>query len=140
VFDFLVVATGLFSKPITPSLPGKENFEGTICHSMHARGLANMTRGKEVLVLGGGRSANELAQKSIEAGAKNVTMVFRAPKWNLGIDDENKVLGYFNPFTFVNTRFATIFNTPMVGHDKIAAFQTTFKSLKPYYFSIVENA
>lgn len=79
-FDMLVVATGLYSsRPHLPSFPGQELFEGEIMHvsSFHA---PERLAGKDVVVVGFGKSATDAALESADVAART-TLVFREPHW-----------------------------------------------------------
>src|SRR5918995_3043295 len=56
----VVVATGYNAQPVVPDWPGKDAFPGTLIHSSIYRN-AEPFRGQEVLVVGAGNSAAEIA-------------------------------------------------------------------------------
>ena len=100
VFDYAVVATGMYSSPPNvPSLPGTTVFEsggGTVLHSsgFTSPGLA---RGKRTVVIGGGKSAVDIASyAATEGGASKVTMLFRRPHWGTP-----RLIGGLIPFQYV---------------------------------------
>lgn len=71
--DKLVVASGLYSKPYVPALPGVEDFAGPMLHSKalgqeSARLTAESV--EEVVVVGGCKSAIEAATICLNAGKK----------------------------------------------------------------------
>ncbi|KAF9505958.1 hypothetical protein BS47DRAFT_1489564 [Hydnum rufescens UP504] len=59
-FDYLVVASGHFSKPYTPNIPGLQNFPGTVLHSSEYRG-PEQVQDKRVAVVGDSLSAVEIS-------------------------------------------------------------------------------
>lgn len=70
----VVSATGTWSKPYTPELPGRESYQGLQLHSAWYRSPADFA-GKTVLVVGGGNSgAQILAEMSQVAEATWVTL------------------------------------------------------------------
>jgi hypothetical protein len=73
----LVFATGNHGVPAVPTIPGRENFAGKVHHSSSHVGGAGL-EGKEVLVVGGGSSALDVAQDAYEHGGY-VTVVQRGP-------------------------------------------------------------
>ncbi len=58
--EWLVAATGIWSKPFRPQLPGHAQFGGAVVHSSEYRNAAPY-RGRRVLVVGAGNSGAEIA-------------------------------------------------------------------------------
>lgn len=80
-FDFIVVCNGVLSEPFVPRFEGVERFSGQILHSSRVP-EADGLRGKQVLVVGAGKSALDCANVAgREADA--CTLVFRKPYWVL---------------------------------------------------------
>jgi len=82
-FDFVVVCTGQFNEPQVISHPGKDTFEtqgGRILHSSQYNDAA-IAKGRKVVVLGGSKSATDIAVNAVNAGASDVTLVYRRPVW-----------------------------------------------------------
>lgn len=73
----VVVATGCACIPIIPQWDGMETFPGEIIHSSKFRN-AKAYAGKNVLVVGSGNSAAEIASRLAEC-AKTVTLSVRTP-------------------------------------------------------------
>lgn len=76
----LIVASGLASTPVLPTLPGKEKFEGSILHQ-EAFGQSSVLSAPDILritVLGEGKSSADMVYASIKAG-KSVTWIVRTP-------------------------------------------------------------
>ncbi|MGE0219182.1 flavin-containing monooxygenase [Mycolicibacterium sp.] len=81
VFDIVVSAVGLFTRPVLPDLVEEEPFTGTVMHTAawdHAVDL----RGKHVAVLGTGSTAAQLVPEVAKLAAK-VYSVQRSPTWVL---------------------------------------------------------
>jgi cation diffusion facilitator CzcD-associated flavoprotein CzcO len=84
-FDFVAICTGQFNEPQTLSLPGEDAFKaagGKILHSAQHADAASV-KGKSVVVLGGAKSATDIAVNSVDAGASSVTLVYREPVWRI---------------------------------------------------------
>lgn len=84
-FDFVVVCTGQFNERQTISHPGDEAFKaqgGKILHSSLYNDPA-IARGKKVVVLGGSKSATDIAVNAVNSGASAVTIVYREPVWRI---------------------------------------------------------
>jgi cation diffusion facilitator CzcD-associated flavoprotein CzcO len=81
-FDFLVVATGMYSgaSPHMPAHPGRETFKGDILHSFDFK-ERTQAYGKRVVVVGGGKSAVDCAVAAVKGGAQEATLVFRDAHW-----------------------------------------------------------
>jgi dimethylaniline monooxygenase (N-oxide forming) len=84
-FDFVAVCTGQFNERLTLDLPGEATFKaggGEILHSAQHTDPA-LVKGKKVVVLGGSKSATDIAVHSVKAGASEVTLVYREPVWRI---------------------------------------------------------
>jgi dimethylaniline monooxygenase (N-oxide forming) len=84
-FDFVAVCTGQFNERQTISHPGDEAFRaagGVILHSAEYTD-PTIVRGKKVVVLGGSKSATDIAVHAVKAGASEVTLVYREPVWRI---------------------------------------------------------
>jgi hypothetical protein len=73
----LVFANGVVGEPLKPDVPGLKDFEGEVVHSHHFDTGAKY-RGRNVVVIGVGNTAHDIAQDLHGHGA-NVTMVQRGP-------------------------------------------------------------
>ncbi|AVO37121.1 flavin-containing monooxygenase [Pukyongiella litopenaei] len=84
-FDFVAVATGQFSDKNILSFPGQEAFIARGGQVMHSSDYCDpeQARGKRVVVLGGSKSATDLAVNAARNGAAQVTMVYRENVWRL---------------------------------------------------------
>jgi putative flavoprotein involved in K+ transport len=74
----VVVATGYNGRPILPDWPGSDDFPGTLIHSSEYRN-ADPFRGRDVLVVGAGNSAAEIAVDLADGGASSVELAVRTP-------------------------------------------------------------
>ncbi|MFJ4099844.1 flavin-containing monooxygenase [Amycolatopsis japonica] len=72
----LVAASGGFSQPFRPELPGMDTFTGILLHSSEYRGPGSFS-GQRVIVVGAGNSAVQIATEL--AGHAHVTLANRAP-------------------------------------------------------------
>ena len=73
----IVIATGVFSKPRVANFPGIDTFDGKILHSARYKKGSDF-RNQQVLVLGFGNSACEIAMDLFEQGAHPVMSVRNA--------------------------------------------------------------
>ncbi|TQW00999.1 flavin-binding monooxygenase [Cordyceps javanica] len=80
----VVLATGVFTPvPVVPSIPGLDIFQGQAYHTAShtsADAFADLAA-KNVVVIGAGNSAHDVAQDFVSHGAKSVTMVQRSRIW-----------------------------------------------------------
>lgn len=81
----IAVATGLTSDPQVPTFPGQSRFQGNIFHSRALRDrAADLTSSRNVVVVGGNKSAWDVCYTAARSGAK-VTMLIRpsggGPSW-----------------------------------------------------------
>ena len=75
-FDYVVVATGHFSVPNVPHFPGIESFPGRVMHGHDFRS-ADEFKGKDIVVVGGSYSAEDIGLQSKKYGANSVTISYR---------------------------------------------------------------
>lgn len=83
--DFVVVCTGQFSDKAMVPHPGQEEFiaqGGQVIHSSDYTD-PEMIRGKRVVVLGGSKSATDIAVSAAKRGAASVTLVYRRNVWRV---------------------------------------------------------
>jgi dimethylaniline monooxygenase (N-oxide forming) len=84
-YDFIAVCIGQFNEPQTISHPGEDTFKaagGKILHSSQHTNPSSV-KGKKVVILGGSKSATDIAVNSVNAGASEVTLVYREPVWRI---------------------------------------------------------
>lgn len=72
----VIAATGGFSRPHVPALPGLDQFAGTVIHASRYRSPAPFA-GKDVIVVGAGNSAVQIAAEL--AASATVTLATRGP-------------------------------------------------------------
>ncbi len=84
-FDFVAVCTGQFSEKNVISHPGQEAFVAGGGQVMHSSDYTDpeLVRGKRVVVLGGSKSATDIAVNAANNGAAQVTMVYRENVWRI---------------------------------------------------------
>lgn len=70
----LVMATGIWSAPVRPPIPGEERFGGPIIHSRDYRNPQPF-QGRRVLVVGAGNSGSEIAVDLAEHGVETAISV-----------------------------------------------------------------
>jgi putative flavoprotein involved in K+ transport len=75
---FVVVATGGNSTPVLPDWPGRDDFRGELVHASAYRNPTPYV-GRDVLVVGGGNTASEIAVDLVEGGARRVRLAVRTP-------------------------------------------------------------
>ena len=74
----VVIATGMDHTPTIPDWPGAESFGGRLIHSADFRNAAP-SRGQEVMVVGAGNSATEIAVNLANDGARKTMLAVRTP-------------------------------------------------------------
>jgi cation diffusion facilitator CzcD-associated flavoprotein CzcO len=79
VFDQVVVASGAHHHPFVPPLPDRDCFEGAVLHSNEVVDR-ELVAGRRVVVVGGGKSAIDMALLAARHGAA-ATMVSRRVNW-----------------------------------------------------------
>lgn len=83
VFDFVIVATGIFSKPYIPEFKGLVQFQKfkKVLHSSEFKSAENF-KDQQVVIVGGAFSGAEIAV-NVDSKAKEVTNVIHNPFWVL---------------------------------------------------------
>ncbi len=84
-FDFVAICTGQFSDKNVVSLEGQDGFVaagGTVVHSSDFTDGAT-AKGRDVVVLGGSKSATDIAVTAAANGARSVTLVYRRNVWRV---------------------------------------------------------
>lgn len=81
VFDHLVIASGIFSKPFIPEIAGKDKFQGFILHSSDYK-KPHSFAGKKIAVIGNGFSGCEIAAEVSEI-TQPVFSIAKEPIWVL---------------------------------------------------------
>lgn len=98
-FDYVVVASGAHHHPKLPDLPGRASFGGTVLHSNEVRD--GTFTGRHVVVVGGGKSALDLATRAAREAA-SATLVQRNVNWMV---PERLLLGTVGYKWILMTRF-----------------------------------
>lgn len=113
----LAVCTGLHVQPNIPTIPGIEFLKGDALHSSMYKNRSQL-RDQDILLLGCGETAMDIAYEAIKADAKSVTMCFRT-----GFLSFPKVLNRFRVFgkTFggrlpIDGLITNLFETAYVHH------------------------
>lgn len=86
----VVSATGTWTRPFLPAVPGRRQFTGRQLHTVQYAGPADFT-GQRVVVVGGGNSGAQIAADLAHAGV-DPTWVTRRPPRYLADDVDGRVL------------------------------------------------
>ncbi|HKM37857.1 MAG TPA: NAD(P)/FAD-dependent oxidoreductase [Thiopseudomonas sp.] len=76
-FDYVVVATGHFSTPNMPYFEGLEEFPGRVMHAHDFRDALEF-KDKDILLVGGSYSAEDIGTQCYKYGTKSVTISYRS--------------------------------------------------------------
>ena len=89
-FDHVVVATGHFSTPNMPYFEGLEEFPGRVMHAHDFRDALEF-KDKDILLVGGSFSAEDIGTQCYKYGAQSVTISYRTQplgyNWPEGIKE-----------------------------------------------------
>ncbi|KIK53834.1 hypothetical protein GYMLUDRAFT_264910 [Collybiopsis luxurians FD-317 M1] len=75
--NHIVVATGIYGKPVVPTYEGQDQFEGQILHAATFPG-GSYFAGKRCVVVGTGTSGHDIALDLSTRGAESVTLIQRS--------------------------------------------------------------
>ena len=78
-FDFVVVASGVFSEPNVPDVEGRERFAGLVRHSSEVTD-PELVKDRRVVVVGASKSAMDCATWAAQHG-RSSTLLFRQAYW-----------------------------------------------------------
>jgi hypothetical protein len=90
----LIFATGVSSIPVTPDLPGLDDFAGSKVHSGAFKN-AEQWKGKKALVLGTGTSGHDVAQE-LHAHGTDVTMIQRSKTYVVSLPEAQSVYAIYS--------------------------------------------
>jgi cation diffusion facilitator CzcD-associated flavoprotein CzcO len=107
-FDFLVVCNGAYHKPFVPSFPGAASFQGQILHSSQFKQAQQLCAGKQVVVIGGGKSALDIQDVASDYAATPVIGLMRTIHWTIPLSFT--LLG-LNPGITMFSRFVSLFHS-----------------------------
>jgi cation diffusion facilitator CzcD-associated flavoprotein CzcO len=81
-FDFLVSCTGMYNQnqKFVPQIDGKEKFKGEVLHTSEFT-EASIVEGKQVVVIGAGKSACDCILQAERHGASQSTLLQRKAHW-----------------------------------------------------------
>ncbi len=89
-FDYVVVATGHFSTPNMPYFKGLDDFPNRVLHAHDFRDALEF-KNKEILLIGGSYSAEDIATQCYKYGTKSITISYRTQAlgydWPKGISE-----------------------------------------------------
>ena len=98
-FTHIVVATGMFSTPKLPDVPGIEGFKGGVLHSKHVEHL-NEFKEQTVLVIGNFLSAEDISCMLVKFGAAHVIIAYKyrpiGKKWPSKIEERHLLVKFEN--------------------------------------------
>ncbi|MFD0042472.1 ArsO family NAD(P)H-dependent flavin-containing monooxygenase [Streptomyces anulatus] len=87
----VISATGTWSRPFLPAIPGRSTFAGRQLHTVNYRSPADFT-GQRVIVVGGGNSGAQIAADLALDGRVEVTWVTQRPPRFLADDIDGRAL------------------------------------------------
>jgi dimethylaniline monooxygenase (N-oxide forming) len=135
VFDYLIAANGLLSKPNIPNVPNIEEFKGLVMHSSEYKTNDQKLKYKRVLVVGSSNSGVEIAVNLV-GYSKSIINLFRRtslliPKFIEKKSDKNKDIYVPRDFLFYTRNFAYSNKNIFEKYTEICPDQTDEKSCPP---------
>lgn len=115
----LIVASGLFSAPNIPKIPGDDIFQAPIIHQENfgRSSVLTLPQLQNVAVIGGGKSAADMVYACVKAG-KSVSWIIRASGTGPGFFMPPKGKGpYNNAFEIGSTRVAGTLSPSLIGSE-----------------------
>ncbi|CAF0802550.1 unnamed protein product [Adineta steineri] len=132
-FDFVVIATGLFSKPYMPNFRGQNKFNGSIVNPFTIKS-EDQIKDKRVVIIGGGKCATDLA---ILAGrfARSCHLVFRKAHWMT----PRKIGNGYVPVRYLCTKAASVIFTPFPTAPHTALFRFLHRRFPNFFIKIINS-
>jgi indole-3-pyruvate monooxygenase len=90
----LAICTGLTNQPIIPYFSGQQEYSGQITHSLGYKN-GSTYQGQQVLVVGSGNSAAEIALDLYEHQAKTVDISIKGKRWVFPLYPRLRILQYW---------------------------------------------
>ena len=141
-FDYVIIASGLYSgtNQFIPNIAGKESFRGQLVHSCQFYD-ASVAKDKRVVVIGGGKSAVDIAVEAALNKAAKVTLLPREIHWPsprvlLGLIGTHKIMMSRLGLSLVCTQSGT-FPTGTLVSTKNRIFAILVKPLYKLYETLV---
>jgi len=101
VFDYVIVSSGHFSTPTTPTYPGIDDFKGRVMHAHDFRDAVAF-RGQKMLLIGNSYSAEDIALQCNKYGVEDISLSFRSSptgfNWPKGIREIPQLMEYENGY------------------------------------------
>ena len=121
-FDFIVIASGLFSRYRIPIFRGQEKFCGSIVHANDIKTREQLV-GKNILVIGGSKSAIDMAI-TVATVTNECDMIFRRIHLILPV----KMLRRCVPIRYLLCRFYIILSDPypLAPHGRLFKFANQY--------------
>jgi len=116
VFDFFVIAPGMFNIPKIPDWPGRDKFAGELIHSSQYRD-PEQVRNKRVAIVGFSRSAMDIAVNIVDDAAA-VSIVHRSVRWPV----PERILGLIRNHLLLFSRWPTYFAPPWIRPTRTGNF------------------
>lgn len=133
-FMYVVVCQGLHHLPKIPDVPGIDDFTGVVRHSSEVDS-PDILDDNRVVVVGGGKSAFDLAVEAARAG-RSATFVFRKANWMI----PKKLLGGRLPHRYVlYTRFGESLQPQYFNDDCVRLIDRLPASVKDRLWAIVHR-
>ncbi len=120
-FDFVVIATGLFSTPYMPIFRDQNKFAGSIVHTSDIKTLEGLGN-KHVVIIGGGKSAFDLATLA-GTHARSCHMILRRAHWLV----PHKLVHGYLPLEYIFSRAFTITCDPYPNAPHSALYHFLYR-------------
>lgn len=141
----LVMASGLYTLPNIPNLPGVDQFAGKVIHQKDfgTSKILDDDKVKNVIVMGGGKSAGDMVYASLKVG-KTVSWLLREGGSGTAAFSEPKgIMGYRNAPEIASTRLISLFTpsiyTPQTLFARFCHGTAYGRSLMRYIFSTTDK-
>lgn len=93
-FTHVVVSSGMFTIPNTPSIPGIDDFRGRVLHSKDVKHVSEF-KGQRLLIIGAALSGEDLALLSQKFGVEHIIISWKdkplGHNWHRGIEERQLV-------------------------------------------------
>ena len=126
-FDFVVVASGLYSQPYLPKYQGEKHFHGSIVSPFDIKSKKQL-ESKRVIVVGGGKCATDMSVLAARYG-QSCYLVFRKAHWML----PRTIFAGLLPIRLLFTRALSVVFPPMPNAPHSTLFRFAHRNFVKFF-------
>ncbi|CAF3780534.1 unnamed protein product [Rotaria sordida] len=131
-FDFVIVASGLYSEPYIPIYRGQSHFAGSIVSPFDIKSHKQLVN-KRIIIVGGGKCATDMATLAGRY-ARSCYLVFRKAHWMI----PRRIMNGLLPVRILCTRALSIPFIPIPGAPYGSLFRFLHKQFPKIFTTMID--